>query len=40
MHKAHGHDDIFIRMIPICDRTLLKPLITLFQNSAKYMEKV
>ena len=40
MHKAHGHDDKFIRMIPICDRTPLKPLITLFQNSAKYMGKV
>ena len=26
IHKAHGHDDISIRMIQICDRTLLKPL--------------
>ena len=25
IHKAHGHDDISIRMIKICDRTLLKP---------------
>ena len=26
IHKAHGHDDISIRMIQICDRTLIKPL--------------
>ena len=32
-HKAHGHDDISIRRIQICDRTLIKPLIILFQNS-------
>ena len=36
IHKAHGHDDISIRMIQICDRTLLKPLIIIFQNSVKY----
>ena len=35
IHKAHGHDDISIRMIKICDRSLLEPLIFLFQNSAK-----
>ena len=35
IHKAHGHDDISIRMIKICDKSLLKPLILLFQNSAK-----
>ena len=29
------HDDISIRMIKICDNSLLKPLILLFQNSAK-----
>ena len=33
IHKAHGHDDISIRMIKI--HSLLKPLILLFQNSAK-----
>ena len=33
--KADGHDDISIRMIKICDKSLLKPLILLFQNSAK-----
>ena len=35
IHKAHGHDDISIRIIKICDESLLKPLILLFQNSAK-----
>ena len=37
IHKAHGHDDIFIRMIQICDRTLVKPLIIIFENSVKYL---
>ena len=44
IHKAHGHDDIRIRMIKICDKPLLKPLILLFQFSilllSRYMEKV
>ena len=35
IHKAHGHDDISIRMIKICDKSLLKPLTILFQNSMK-----
>ena len=35
IHKANGHDDISIRMIKICDRSLLKPLILLFENSTK-----
>ena len=35
IHKAHGHDDISIRMIKTCDRSLLKPLTILFQNSMK-----
>ena len=26
-HKVHGYDDISIRMIKICDKSLLKPLI-------------
>ena len=30
IHKAHGHDDISIRMIKICDKSFLKPLILLF----------
>ena len=33
IHKAHGHDDISIRRIKICDKSLLKPLIILFGNS-------
>ena len=35
IHKAPGHDDISIRMIKVCDKSLLKPLILLFQNSGK-----
>ena len=35
IHKAHGHDDISIRMIKVCDKSLLNPLIILFQNSTK-----
>ena len=35
INKAHGHDDISIRMIKVCDRLLLKPLILLFRNSIK-----
>ena len=26
VHKAHGHDHISIRMIKICDKSILKPL--------------
>ena len=33
INKAHGHDDISIRMIKICDKSLLKPLIILSENS-------
>ena len=33
IHKAHGHDDISIRMVKVCDKSLLKPLTILFQNS-------
>ena len=35
MIKAHGHDDISIRMIKMCDKSILKPLILLFENSTK-----
>ena len=34
-HKAHGHDYISMRMIKLCNKSLLKPLILIFQNSAK-----
>ena len=30
--KAHGYDYIFIRMMKIYDKSLLKPLILLFKN--------
>ena len=33
--KPHGYDDISVRMIKICDKSLLKPLIILFENSIK-----
>ena len=35
INKAHGHDDISTRMIKICRKSLLKPLIVLFRNSIK-----
>ena len=37
INKAHGHDDISIRMIKICDESLLKPLSILFKNSLNYL---
>ena len=35
INKVYGHDDISIRMIKICERSLLKPLIVLFRKSIK-----
>ena len=35
IHKAHGYDDICIRMIKIFDKSLLKQSIILFKNSTK-----
>ena len=35
VNKAHSHDDISIRMIKIYDKSLLKTLIILFENSTK-----
>ena len=35
IHKVHGYDDISIRMIKMCDKSLLKPLTLLFENSIK-----
>ena len=35
VHKAHCHGDISIRMIKICDKSILKPLILLFENLTK-----
>ncbi len=33
VNKAHGWDEISIRMIKICDESLLKPLMNIFQHS-------
>ena len=32
IHRVHCHDDISIRMIKICDKSLLKPLILFFKT--------
>ena len=32
INKTHGHDGISIRMIKICDESLLKPLLILIKN--------
>ena len=36
VHKAREHDDKSIRMIKICDKSSVMPLIILFQNSIKW----
>ena len=33
MNKVHGHNDISIRMIKMCDESLVRPLSIIFQNS-------
>ena len=33
VNKAHGHDDISIRMIKMCDESLVRPLSIIFRNS-------
>ena len=35
INKAHGHHDISIRMIKICDESVVKPLLILFKSSLK-----
>ena len=35
INKAHGHDDISIRMIKICHKSLIKPLTFLFKTSVR-----
>ena len=35
IQKAHGHDNISIRMKKFCEKSLLKTIILLFQNSAE-----
>ena len=32
VNKAHGHDDISIRMIKLCDQSIVKPLSIIFKN--------
>ena len=32
VNKAHGYEDISIRMIKMCDESLLRPLAIIFQN--------
>ena len=32
INKAHGHDDISIRMTNICDKAIRKPLSIIFKN--------
>ena len=33
VNKAHGHDDISIKMIKMCDESLVRPLSITFRNS-------
>ena len=33
VHKSHGFDNISIRMLKICDYSIVKPLILIFNNS-------
>ena len=35
IYETHGYDDISIRMIKICDKSLKKLLVILFKNSTK-----
>ena len=32
INKAHGHDDISIRMLKLCDKSIVKPLSIIFKN--------
>ena len=33
VNKAHGHDDIFKRMIKMCNESLVRPRSIIFRNS-------
>ena len=33
IHKAHGHDDVSLRMLNICDDAVAEPLKIIFVNS-------
>ena len=37
IHIAHGHDDMSIRMIKICDKSLLKPLTFYLKIQLSYL---
>ena len=32
INKAHGHDDISVRVIELCDKAILKPLSIIYKN--------
>ena len=32
MSSAHGHDDVSVRMLKICDSAIIKPLSIIFRN--------
>ena len=32
--KAHGHDDISVKMLKICDLAIIKPLYIIFRNKS------
>ena len=34
-HKAHGYDDISIRLLKICDSSIVGPLLIIFKNCLK-----
>ena len=36
INKAHGHDDISIRLPQICGAEVLKPLSLIFKNCIQY----
>ena len=35
INKAHGHDDISVRMVKICDDAIKKPLSIMYKNCIK-----
>ena len=35
INKAHGHDDISVRMVKICDDSMKKPLSVIYKNCIK-----
>ena len=32
INKAHGHDEVSIRMLKLCDKSIVKPLSIIFNN--------